>query len=153
MKKTWFITGASRGFGRIWAKAALERGDKVTATNDACSFRNSGDQRDWNRKRSEIGWGDRTGKCEWSCPLSSQPSRQPMCTPRYRNSPIRYGVKEVAQTAPQRLTGWPLSGSYGKPGFAATLPVCVQKVQALVSDSGENLDVSAVDRATALHHI
>ena len=32
MKKTWFITGASRGFGRIWAEAALRRGDKVTAT-------------------------------------------------------------------------------------------------------------------------
>jgi NADP-dependent 3-hydroxy acid dehydrogenase YdfG len=32
MKKTWFITGASRGFGRIWAEAALKRGDKVTAT-------------------------------------------------------------------------------------------------------------------------
>lgn len=32
MEKTWFITGASRGFGRIWAEAALERGDKVTAT-------------------------------------------------------------------------------------------------------------------------
>ena len=32
MKKTWFITGASRGFGRIWAQAALERGDQVTAT-------------------------------------------------------------------------------------------------------------------------
>ena len=32
MKKTWFITGASRGFGRIWAEAALERGDRVTAT-------------------------------------------------------------------------------------------------------------------------
>jgi NAD(P)-dependent dehydrogenase (short-subunit alcohol dehydrogenase family) len=30
--KTWFITGASRGFGRIWTEAALERGDKVTAT-------------------------------------------------------------------------------------------------------------------------
>lgn len=30
--KTWFITGASRGFGRIWAEAALERGDKVAAT-------------------------------------------------------------------------------------------------------------------------
>ncbi len=30
--KTWFITGASRGFGRIWAQAALERGDKVAAT-------------------------------------------------------------------------------------------------------------------------
>lgn len=32
MKKTWFITGASRGFGRIWAEAALMRGDRVTAT-------------------------------------------------------------------------------------------------------------------------
>ena len=32
MKKTWFITGTSRGFGRIWAEAALERGDNVTAT-------------------------------------------------------------------------------------------------------------------------
>lgn len=32
MKKTWFITGASRGFGRIWTEAALERGDQVTAT-------------------------------------------------------------------------------------------------------------------------
>lgn len=30
--KIWFITGASRGFGRIWAEAALKRGDKVTAT-------------------------------------------------------------------------------------------------------------------------
>ncbi|MGH9414328.1 MAG: SDR family NAD(P)-dependent oxidoreductase, partial [Terriglobales bacterium] len=26
------ITGASRGFGRIWAEAALRRGDNVTAT-------------------------------------------------------------------------------------------------------------------------
>jgi NAD(P)-dependent dehydrogenase (short-subunit alcohol dehydrogenase family) len=32
MKKTWLITGASRGFGRIWAEAALERGDRVAAT-------------------------------------------------------------------------------------------------------------------------
>lgn len=32
MKKTWFITGASRGFGRIWAEAALQRGDQVAAT-------------------------------------------------------------------------------------------------------------------------
>lgn len=30
--KRWFITGASRGFGRIWAAAALERGDRVAAT-------------------------------------------------------------------------------------------------------------------------
>lgn len=30
--KVWFITGASRGFGRIWAEAALRRGDKVIAT-------------------------------------------------------------------------------------------------------------------------
>lgn len=32
MNKTWFITGASRGFGRIWAQAALTRGDRVVAT-------------------------------------------------------------------------------------------------------------------------
>lgn len=31
-KKVWFITGASRGLGRIWAEAALSRGDKVAAT-------------------------------------------------------------------------------------------------------------------------
>ena len=31
-EKVWFITGASRGFGRVWAEAALKRGDKVTAT-------------------------------------------------------------------------------------------------------------------------
>lgn len=31
-QKIWFITGASRGFGREWAVAALERGDSVAAT-------------------------------------------------------------------------------------------------------------------------
>lgn len=30
--KNWFITGASRGFGREWTIAALERGDSVAAT-------------------------------------------------------------------------------------------------------------------------
>jgi NAD(P)-dependent dehydrogenase (short-subunit alcohol dehydrogenase family) len=30
--KTWFITGASKGFGREWSIAALERGDSVAAT-------------------------------------------------------------------------------------------------------------------------
>jgi len=30
-EKVWFITGASRGFGRIWTEAALKRGDKVAA--------------------------------------------------------------------------------------------------------------------------
>ena len=30
--KVWFITGASRGFGRVWSDAALKRGDKVAAT-------------------------------------------------------------------------------------------------------------------------
>lgn len=32
MKKTILITGASRGFGKLWAKAFLQRGDKVAAT-------------------------------------------------------------------------------------------------------------------------
>src|SRR6476646_6702699 len=31
-RKTWFITGTSRGFGREWAIAALERGDRVAGT-------------------------------------------------------------------------------------------------------------------------
>lgn len=31
-EKIWFITGASRGFGRVWAEGALARGDKVVAT-------------------------------------------------------------------------------------------------------------------------
>jgi NAD(P)-dependent dehydrogenase (short-subunit alcohol dehydrogenase family) len=30
--KIWFITGVSRGFGRIWTEAALKRGDRVAAT-------------------------------------------------------------------------------------------------------------------------
>ncbi|MBC7519415.1 MAG: SDR family oxidoreductase [Microbacteriaceae bacterium] len=30
--KIWFITGTSRGFGREWAIAALDRGDRVAAT-------------------------------------------------------------------------------------------------------------------------
>lgn len=30
--KVWFITGSSKGFGRIWAEVALARGDKVVAT-------------------------------------------------------------------------------------------------------------------------
>ena len=32
MSKVWFITGSSRGFGREWATAALDRGDRVAAT-------------------------------------------------------------------------------------------------------------------------
>ncbi|MER5452728.1 SDR family NAD(P)-dependent oxidoreductase [Streptomyces sp. NPDC002766] len=30
--KVWFMTGCSRGFGRLWAEAALRRGDRVVAT-------------------------------------------------------------------------------------------------------------------------
>jgi NAD(P)-dependent dehydrogenase (short-subunit alcohol dehydrogenase family) len=32
VSKVWFLTGTSRGFGREWAIAALERGDWVAAT-------------------------------------------------------------------------------------------------------------------------
>jgi NAD(P)-dependent dehydrogenase (short-subunit alcohol dehydrogenase family) len=31
-QKVWFITGTSKGFGRVWAEAALSRGDRVAAT-------------------------------------------------------------------------------------------------------------------------
>jgi NAD(P)-dependent dehydrogenase (short-subunit alcohol dehydrogenase family) len=30
--KVWLVTGTSRGFGRVWAEAALGRGDRVAAT-------------------------------------------------------------------------------------------------------------------------
>lgn len=43
-QKIWFITGASRGFGREWAIAALERGDSVAAT--ARDLSTLGDLRD-----------------------------------------------------------------------------------------------------------
>lgn len=33
MTKTWLITGANRGLGRVFAKAALERGDRVALTS------------------------------------------------------------------------------------------------------------------------
>ncbi|GEP93044.1 NADP-dependent 3-hydroxy acid dehydrogenase YdfG [Chitinophaga terrae (ex Kim and Jung 2007)] len=33
MAKTIFITGASRGFGKLWTEALLKRGDKVAATS------------------------------------------------------------------------------------------------------------------------
>lgn len=33
MAKTWFITGASKGFGREWAEPAPERGDRVAVTS------------------------------------------------------------------------------------------------------------------------
>jgi NAD(P)-dependent dehydrogenase (short-subunit alcohol dehydrogenase family) len=32
-EKIWFITGASKGFGREWTEAALERGDRVAAVS------------------------------------------------------------------------------------------------------------------------
>jgi NAD(P)-dependent dehydrogenase (short-subunit alcohol dehydrogenase family) len=31
-RKVWLITGTSKGFGRIWAEAALDRGDMLAAT-------------------------------------------------------------------------------------------------------------------------
>jgi NAD(P)-dependent dehydrogenase (short-subunit alcohol dehydrogenase family) len=41
MKKTWFITGSSRGLGRSLAEAVLEKGDQLAATS-----RNSADLHD-----------------------------------------------------------------------------------------------------------
>ncbi|WP_207531953.1 SDR family NAD(P)-dependent oxidoreductase [Desertivirga arenae] len=37
MSKTIFITGASKGFGKLWAEAFLKRGDKVAATSRTIS--------------------------------------------------------------------------------------------------------------------
>ncbi|ACS85052.1 SDR family oxidoreductase [Musicola paradisiaca] len=48
-EKVWFITGASRGFGRVWTEAALSRGYRVVAT-----ARNVATLNDFNEK-----YGDR----------------------------------------------------------------------------------------------
>lgn len=37
MSKTIFITGASKGFGKIWAETFLKRGDRVAATSRSIS--------------------------------------------------------------------------------------------------------------------
>ena len=43
--RTWFVTGASRGFGREWATAALERGESVAATaRDTASLEDLADR-------------------------------------------------------------------------------------------------------------
>ena len=59
-EKVWFITGASRGFGREWTIAALERGDKVAAKLGSYRQKDDGPLRsanrvDWLRKRSRFG--------------------------------------------------------------------------------------------------
>jgi NAD(P)-dependent dehydrogenase (short-subunit alcohol dehydrogenase family) len=44
-QRTWFITGTSRGFGREWAIAALDRGDRVVGTaREVDSMRDLGEQ-------------------------------------------------------------------------------------------------------------
>lgn len=63
--KVWFITGASRGLGRIWAEAALKRGDRVTAT-----ARNVGDLAEL-RKR----YGDAVLPLGLDVTQSTQPQR------------------------------------------------------------------------------
>ena len=46
MSKGWFVTGSSRGFGRVWVEAALDRGDRVVATaRDAAAL--TGLERDY----------------------------------------------------------------------------------------------------------
>jgi len=43
--KVWFVTGASRGFGRVWAEAALARGDRAVVTaRDAASVADLADR-------------------------------------------------------------------------------------------------------------
>jgi NADP-dependent 3-hydroxy acid dehydrogenase YdfG len=49
MAKTIFITGASRGFGKIWTEAFLKRGDKVIAT-----ARNTDSLKDLNKQYGDV---------------------------------------------------------------------------------------------------
>ncbi|WCT14291.1 SDR family NAD(P)-dependent oxidoreductase [Mucilaginibacter jinjuensis] len=60
MSKTIFITGASRGFGRIWAEQFLKRGDKVTATaRNISSLKELADQYGENFLALELDVNDR----------------------------------------------------------------------------------------------
>jgi NAD(P)-dependent dehydrogenase (short-subunit alcohol dehydrogenase family) len=36
--KVWLITGTSKGFGRVWAEAALKRGDKGCSNSKKYRF-------------------------------------------------------------------------------------------------------------------
>ncbi len=60
--KVWFITGTSKGFGRIWAEAALARGDRVAATaRDVKALQPLVDQYTGARR------GDHLGRYRQSC--------------------------------------------------------------------------------------
>jgi NAD(P)-dependent dehydrogenase (short-subunit alcohol dehydrogenase family) len=62
MTKIWFITGASRGFGREWTIAALERGDKVAATaRDTSTLSDLADKYGENLLPLELDVTDREG--------------------------------------------------------------------------------------------
>jgi NAD(P)-dependent dehydrogenase (short-subunit alcohol dehydrogenase family) len=52
MEKTWFITGASSGFGRELAQAAMDKGDKVVAT-----FRKSAQAESFTKAAGDKGIG------------------------------------------------------------------------------------------------
>jgi len=70
MQKTWFVTGASRGFGAEIAKAAVRSGDRVVATG---------------RKRTALidGLGPESGQL---ISVELQPKKNsPACAPNSKN--------------------------------------------------------------------
>ena len=54
----WFITGASTGFGRELAMAALAKGDRVVATARNNQSRRSGESTLEARSRRRRAWND-----------------------------------------------------------------------------------------------
>ena len=82
--KTWFITGTSRGFGREWAIAALERGDRVAATARSTAARSTGrsaNSRTVRRSATADCWASSVPRRNQSCAagrtsaVASRPSR------------------------------------------------------------------------------
>ena len=111
-KRVWFITGTSRGSGRIWTKPAFERRDKVAATAYALSIADLAEKYGTNiltlaldvtKRAGESGRvagspalqqaGCRAQQCRvppWSAPsTSSTPTRAPSagCPPSWRWAP------------------------------------------------------------------
>jgi len=72
MSKTWFITGASRGLGRVLAEEVLQAGHKVIAT-----ARNAEDLADLSQK---FGNSVKAVTCEVSSPI--RPRRSSAAAPR-----------------------------------------------------------------------
>ena len=118
--KTWFITGTSRGFGREWTEAALERGDPVAATaRDASSLddlvQKYGDAAAADRARRHRPGGRLRRRRAGARAL--RPARRRRQQRRLR--PVRHGRGAQRGRGPRPDGDQPVRRAVGHPGGAA----------------------------------